>query len=563
MTNEIKRLGFLVGCLLAACGERSHLGAAAPMTDGPAAPPPRSDKPFSPAEGGLRRLTELQYANAVHDLFGPDVVVPARLEPDVAIEGLVALGAARTSVSPRGVEQYESAALDLAAQALGTGPASARGRLVTCTPAGMADDACAQTVLSTLGRRAFRRPLTSGELARLVKLAGDSARALGDFHRGLELAVAALLESPNFLFRVELGEPDPAAPGQLRFSAWEIASRLSFLVWNTIPDDELLDAAARGDLVTDAGLDAALDRLLASPRARKGLRSFFVDLLELYRLDELVKDPKIFVQASPELGPAAREETLRGIEHLIFDAAGDYRELLTTRRTFLDRRLAALYEVPAPAREGFGMYTWADDSPRAGLLSQASVLALQSHATSSSATRRGKFVRKTLLCANPAPPPVDVNTMLPEPSGNTPTLRDRVREHLENENCAVCHRFTDPIGLGLENFDGIGRYRTTENGALIDATGELSKVQFKNPRELAAAITQHPDFVPCFVKSVYRYAGGHLETAGEAGVLEDLTNDFAAGGHRVLPLLRLLVKSPGFRRLAPPSDTASAKRGSP
>lgn len=561
MANKIKWLGFMAGMVLA-CGERGHLPTG-PMADGPKGPPPRSDKPFSPAEGGLRRLTELQYANAIHDLFGPEVVVPPRLEPDVAIEGLVALGAARTSVSPRGVEQYEAAALDLAGQALGTGPASARSQIVACTPSGVSDDACARTTLSALGRRAFRRPLTAAELSRLVTLAGTAGRALGDFHRGLELPVAALLESPHFLFRVELGEPDPAAPGQLRFTAWELASRLSFLMWNTIPDEALLDAAERGELLTDAGLDAALDRLLASPRARLGLRSFFTDLLELYRLDELVKDPKVFVQASAELGPAAREETLRGIEHLIFDAPSDYREILTTRRTFLDRRLAAIYEVPAPAREGFGMHTWPDDSPRAGLLTQASVLALYAHATSSSATRRGKFVRKTLLCANPAPPPVDVNTMLPEPSGNTPTLRDRVAEHLRNENCAVCHRFTDPIGLGLENFDGVGRYRATEHGAVIDASGELSKVPFSNPRELAAAVVAHPDFVPCFVKSIYRYAGGHLETAGEAGVLEDLTADFAAGGHRVLPLLRQLVKSPGFRRLAPPSDTVSTKRGSP
>ena len=561
MTNKISRL-VLVGVTLAACGERAHL-AAPPAPDGSVGPSPRSDKPFSPAEGGLRRLTEAQYDSAIHDLFGADVVAPVRLEPDVAIEGLVALGAARTSISPRGVEQYESAALDLATQALGTGPASARGRIVTCTPAGVSDDACARSTLAALGRRVFRRPLTAAELTRLVTLAGTAARALGDFHRGLELSVAALLESPHFLFRVELGEPDPAAPGQLRFSAWELASRLSFLLWNTIPDDALLDAAERGELLSDAGLDAALDRLLASPRARVGLRSFFTDLLELYRLDELVKDPKVFVQASPELGPAAREETLRGIEHLVFDAPADYRELLTTRRTFLDRRLAAVYEVQAPARQGFGMHVWSEDSPRAGLLTQASVLALHAHSTSSSATRRGKFVRKVLLCANPAPPPVDVNTMLPEPSGNTPTLRDRVAVHLQNENCAVCHRFTDPIGLGLENFDGVGRYRATENGAVIDAPGELGKVPFSNPRELAAAVVAHPDFVPCFVKSVYRYAGGHLETAGEAGVLEDLTNDFAAGGHRVLPLLRLLVKSPGFRRLAPPSDAASAKRGSP
>jgi hypothetical protein len=414
-------------------------------------------------------------------------------------------------------------------------------------PSGTADDACAREVLVRLGRRAWRRPLAEAEVTLLVGIAKQGAMALGDFHKGLEFPVAALIQSPSFLFRAELGEADPTVPGRLRYDSWEMASRVSFLLWNSIPDDALLDAAERGELITDAGLATQVDRLLADPRARDGVRQLFTELFELDRLDELVKDPKLFVNTSPEIGPAARTETLMGLEDLIFERKGDYRDLFTTRRTFLDRKLASIYDVPAPAREGFGAHEWPEDSERVGLLGQLSVLALHAHSTSSSATRRGKFVRRVLLCVNLLPPPTDVDTSIPEPSGTARTLRDRVKEHLENPSCAVCHKVMDPIGLGLENFDGLGQWRLTDNDAPIDASGELDGTAFTSPRELAEAVRNHPNLAPCFVKSVYRFATGHLEESGEAEMLKWLAEDFAGAGHRVLPLIRQVALSPGFR----------------
>lgn len=500
---------------------------------------------YTAQEPVVPRLSAGQYANVLADLFGPELIAPDAIEPDTAQAGFIAIGSALAAMSARGVEQFEAAAFDIAEQALGT--PEIRDRLVDCTPAGPVDDDCARETLATLGLRAWRRPLTETQLERLVGVAAVAGETLDDFDAGLAYAIAGLMQSPYFIYRIELGEDAP--DGGLRYTDYEMASRLSFFLWNTSPDDELLEAASRGELTDEATLEGHVRRLLESDRTREGVANFFTEMLELYELDHLSKDPTRFPHMSPDVGPSAARETLLSVDHLVFDLEGDYRDLFTTRRTFLNRKLAAIYAVPAPSREGFAETELPADQPRRGLLGQLSFLALHSHPTASSATLRGAFVREVLLCQAVPAPPAGVDTSIPEPSPDLPTLRDRMAIHNESPSCSGCHLFTDGIGLGLENFDGIGRYRLTESDVLIDATGELDGHTFSNPIELADVVADHPDLTSCLVESMYRYATNRVDGSGEEQLIRRLDDRFTAAEYRVLDLMFDIAMSPGFRRL--------------
>ncbi len=515
--------------LLAACkGEET--------TDAPPIPFPDVE-----AQGAaLKRLTGEQYRNSLRDVLGEDLVLPTAVEPDIAAAGLLAIGASRTTISSWGVEQYESAAYSLAAQIMEDG--TRRASLVPCAPAALTDDDCARAFITQLGLRLWRRPLIAEESDALVAVAHDAAMTLGDFHKGLEFALAALLQSPNFLYRAELGSSG-------RYDDFELATRLSYFLWNTTPDDELLTAAEAGELATDDGLAAQVHRMLESDRAHQGVRRFFSDLWHLYRLDGLNKDPSLFPHYSTDLGGYAREETLLGIEHLVFDLDGDYRDLFTTGETFVNRHLAALYGVRAPEREGFGRVELAEAGGRRGFLGQVSFLALNSHPASSSAVLRGHFVRSVLLCQPIPPPPVNLNTALPEVTETARTLRERDVVHLQDSSCAGCHSRMDPIGLGFENFDGIGRWRTEDNGATIDATGDLDGAAFQNAWELGQVVHDHPDLPRCLVENMYQYATGTETGEGERALVDVLAERFAQSGYRIKSLLFDIVTSPGFRQV--------------
>ena len=485
----------------------------------------------------LRRLTTAQYENALVDLFGEGLVLPASIEPDTQAEGLLSVGAGIASVSPWGVERYEDAALDIAEQVV------EGGLDLPCEPAGSGDADCAEDIVDELGRRIWRRPLTDAEIERLGGVIAWIGEDAGDFDVGLTYGLAAMLQSPHFLYRKEHGTS--ADGGAL--DGYELATRLSFFLWNTIPDDELLAAAEAGELSTDEGLAAQAQRLLDDDRAADGVRNLFTELYTLYDLDDLDKDPLVFTHASADLGPAAREETLLLVEHLLLRERGDYRDLFSTRRTWLDPRLAALYQVRAPDPDGFGEHEFDKDDGRRGLLGHASILAQYSHATSSSATLRGKFIRDTVLCHEIPAPPGDVDTTIPEADDTSPTLRDRIAIHLEDPTCAGCHQLLDPIGLGLENFDGIGRWRDTENGQTIDASGELDGAAFETAWQLSGEVADHPDLAPCFTEHVYHYAVGRSTAAGERDLTEWLTVEFEIQGHSVPDLMLATVMSPGFR----------------
>lgn len=500
---------------------------------------------ITPGQVAIRRLTTSQFYNSILDVFGSDVVVPKFSEPDVSFGGLLSVGASQTSFSPRGVDSLEDAAYQISEQALDS--EILKSRIVPCAPAGIQDDTCAEATVESLGRLLWRRALSEEELSLFTQLAGESAVALGDFYDGLEFAIAGLLQSPHFLYRVETGVSDANSETGRRFSQYDIASRLSFFLWNTTPDHELLSAAEAQELSNRAGLFTQANRLLESDRARGGLRNFFTEFLRLYELDHLSKDPTIFEHFSDSLGSAAAQETLLLIEYLVFDAESDFRELFTTQETFINPLLASIYNIPAPDPTGFGFTELPESTGRRGLLGHASFLAAHAHAVSSSATLRGKAIRTILLCQNIPAPPVDVDTSIPEPSGETLTLRDRVAEHLENPSCAACHLMTDPIGLGLENFDGIGRWRTSDHGETIDASGDLDGVLFNNSVELGQVLSEHPGLTDCLVKRLSRYATGRIETQQEGHHLNRLEEQFLTHGFRVKPLVMEIIMSPLFR----------------
>ena len=506
------------------------------------------DIALEPPPPVLVRLTQRQLEHALDDLFGPGLALPSALEPDAPADGLLTAGGSVNSVSNRGVELYEDLALSIGEQALAT--PERRARIVPCSTV---DAACRDTFTRSLGRLAWRRPLTEAEVTQLTDIGAQAEAALGTFDAGLSWVIATLLQSPHFLYRFEAGEPAPpspnGSPAPYRYTSIEMASRLAFFFWASPPDDALLTAGLNGDLVDDTLLATHIDRLIADPKARRSIRGFFSEWLHLHDLSRLNKDPTIFKHFSADLGDLAAEETLRLAEHLFVDASADLRDLLLTRTTFIERRLASIYNVPAPALEGFAMTELPPTGERRGLLGQVSFLALHSHPTSSSATLRGLFLRETLLCDFVPDPPSNLNTAIPEPSPDLPTLRDRLAAHREIPTCASCHTKTDVPGLGFELFDGIGRFRLTENDAPIDASGRLDGVDFDGPAELSAVVADHPDFTTCAVKKLYTYAVARPTTDGEDGQLSALTDAFITDGRRIDNLMKAIAMSPGFRHV--------------
>jgi len=506
------------------------------------------EPPIEPEEPRLRRLTEAQYVNSIQDVFGSSVFVPIDNEPDDRRRGFLSVGASTASVSPRGVERFEQAAFTVAEQLMEPG---LREQVLECEPSLETSDSCIDDEVERLGRFLWRRPLTSEETESVAAIARTAGQTLADPWDGFEFALAALLQSPYFLYRVELGSGGATEEYQRSFDDWELASRLSFLLWNSTPDHELLDAAEAGELSTAAGLDLQVERLLASPRARDGMKAWFGDLMRLADLADLYKDSNVFLHMSDSLGDSASEETLRFFEHLAFDEEGDLRDLATSRTTYVNREMAALYEVRAPERDGFGLLEFPSDSPRQGLLGQASFLLQASHPVSTSPTLRGKFVREVILCQTISPPLAEVDTSIPPVTEEALTLRDRVAQHLNDSGCAGCHNPMDNIGLGLENFDGIGRYRTHDNGGLIDSSGRVDEDEFTDPTELAALLRQHDDFAACLVKSFVRYANGVGEEEPQFDGLDWLAYEQGLNNNKLDSLVRTYVGSAFFKQAGP------------
>ena len=549
---------------LALCGAAARLGlvglASSAMAEDAAGP------------AAMRRLTQEQYKQIINDVFGPTVTLGGRFEPDVRDGGLLAVGASQVSVTAAGLEQYDSMARSIAAQVVDE---QHRDLLVPCKPAAAnaPDDACAKTFLSKVGKLLYRRPLTDRELTDAVSAANAAATKTGSFYNGVGLSLAGFLEAPEFLFRQEVVEPDPDHAGQYRLNAYSKASRLSFFLWNAAPDPELLAAADSGAINTPDGLKKQVDRLMASPRLETGVRAFFSDMLAFDGFSTLAKDTTLYPKFTSQVLRDAQEQTMKTIiAHLLTDK-GDYRDLFTTRKTFMTPLLASIYKVQVTFPEGvldpWVEYEYPANAEQAGILTEASFVGLHSQPGRSSATVRGKALREIVLCQKVPDPPGNVNFNLVQDVNNPnfKTARQRLEAHRTAPTCAGCHKIMDPVGLSMENFDTIGGFRTTENGAPIDSSGELDNVKFPDVIGLGKTIHDNPSATACIVNRVYEFGAGHKPTKSESSwIATTLAADFKSSGYKFPDLLKDIATSDTFYRATAPQtgalDTPKSKLAS-
>jgi len=550
-------LSLLAAAALSGCiGEIGDGGSSDSDVDGVA-------QQIVPAPAALPRLTETQYRNTLADLFGA-ALPPLQVEPDTSPYLFVSIGAASTSLSELGTQQYEENADAITHYVFGD--ALRRTAFAGCQVTAPGD-ACVRSTLREFGRRAFRRSLTTPELDAWVTLATEESDP--DGWEGLRLGIAGMLQAPSFLYRVELGQPDPEHPGFRRLTDLEVASRLSFLLWDTSPDDALLDAAESGSLSTPDGIRDEAERLLSSPRAHVGLHRFFDQYLDLGRVDGTTRDVATYPLYTPELPAAMRHEVELVIDDVVFTRRADARTIFSTRNTFVNSDLATLYGITA---EGADKTTFVPveldpNGHRAGILTLGAFLTMNAHQTQTSPTLRGKYIRERVLCEQVSPPPPNVQTDLSAEPGDEPqTVRQRLEEHRKNPKCASCHSFIDPPGMLFEHFDSLGVYRDMElpvggGDTLlpIDSTGDLDGVPLPDGKALAAALEKEPRVASCMVRQLFRHTESRLDTDGEQLLLTDLETKFEDADYDFQTLVVEMVAHEGFRRVAEPKTTENGK----
>lgn len=518
--------------------------------------------PAPTTEGGtpdMRRLTEEQYRNIIHDVFGNHIEIAGRFDPLVRSEGLLAVGARSAPITPAGFEQFYNVARSVANLVISD---ENRLVLIPCEPANAnaSDDTCSEQFFSGVGRMLYRRPLTESELSTAVDAAHEVSESLGDFYQGIAFGLANMLVTPSFLFNIDAVEPDPDSKDGIRLTAYAKASRLSFLLWNTAPDNLLLKAAESGELHTQKGLDKQVDRLLASPLLERGIRAFFSDFLDLEKFETLEKDTLIYPAYSLQAAESSKEQLLLTIVDHIMHRDAPYPELFTTRKTFIDPSLGRIYRIPVSRPDGgWEPYEFPEDDTRAGILTQMGFLSLYSHPGRSSATLRGKAVRELVLCQKVPDPPGDIDfTLFNDPNAPNRTARDRLVAHATVPSCEGCHKITDPIGLGFEQFDGVGQFRTTERGAVIDPTGDVDGIPFNDAKGFAKALESHPGVPACLANQMYTYAVGRPTTRDEREFLRYLEADFAEDGFHISELLRSIASSDALYAVVKPSEDVRA-----
>jgi hypothetical protein len=508
--------------------------------------------PTNPGPVTLRRLNHAEYNNTVQALF-ETTLTPADDFPADDLGGDFDTVGSALSLAPAYVRAYESAAHALVND-LFAADAARRARIITCDVE-TGGDACAQSILEAFARKAWRRPVTAEEVATLMTPV-TTARALGATALdGLHNALAAVLMSPFFVFKLEI-DPDLAATTPRRLGGHELATRLSYALWSTTPDDVLSAAADAGELGTDEQITAQVDRMLADPRAEALLDTFAAQWLEYDDLETHEVESAAFPGYGPELARSMRLEARRFIQEFLMSptAVGT---MFNAGFTFVDNTLATHYGLPSPGAAG-GEFARVDTTgaPRPGLLTLGAFLTATSLSSRTSPVKRGDFVFSRLLCQTVPPPPPDVPS-LPEEGTEGLTLRQRLEQHRADPNCATCHSLMDPIGFGLENYDAIGAYRTSEGSLPIDATGTLPDgTPFDGALELSAALAGDGNFGRCLTKKFMTFAIGRLvlNQAEDNAWVDTLSARAAAGDNSLRSIVGSVILSEDFRsRRAPQS----------
>ncbi len=510
--------------------------------------PPVPKRKVSGTEA-LRRLTHSEYNNTVRDLLGDASNPAAQFPPEDFINGFKNQIQGQ-SLSPLLAENYAAAAEKLAAAAV----RRQAKELNICKAAGAADVACREKFIAQFGRRAFRRPLEQDQQLRYSKLFAAESKRTNNFSTGVEAVVEAMLQSPNFLFRLE-------RTNNAKWRPYARAAKLSYFFWNTMPDDALLAAAATGALNDEAGIAKTARQMLADPRAHAGLDDFVAQWFRFDRVENQLKDRRLFPTFTRELALAMNEETRRFVHALVWEDR-NFMDLVSADYSYLNADLAALYKVPAP-EESYGRVQFPAGTMRAGVLTHASVLVQTSKPVETSPTARGLFVREQLLCQHVPQPPPGVNTNLPEVKQERPmTNKQRLSEHLTNESCASCHKLIDPIGFGLEQFDAVGAFQAKFIAHVsegkpgsgkeikrdielpIEINGQVAGLrnsEFDNPKQLGKLLAESAACRSCVVKKVFRYYAGRMESSADQSVIDHTLDAFARSQFKFKELMIALV----------------------
>ena len=551
----------------------------APATAASLPPPPQAQDhcdpldlaPRDPGPALIRRLTRTEYNNTVRDLLG-DASAPAdAFLPDEEFMGF-RNQASSLQVSALHVEQYMQASEALAATAV-----ARLGTLLPCDPDEAGEAACLRTFIESFGLRAWRRPLEAAEVDRLASLY-DAAATMEPprFERAFQLIVQALLQSPNFLFRIEVGEPyvtqAVGAPARedatrLKLTDYEVASRLSYLIWQSMPDGALLSAAEQGRLGTREEVAAQARRMMDDPRARPALIDFFNQWLRVDEVLGIERDPQWYPDFDPAVRPLLAEETHAFVEDLLWGSDRDLKALFAADHTWLNESLARVYGVEGVEGEAFRRVA-VNPSQRAGVLTQGAIMAVTAKPNMTSPVFRGAYVRERVLCTPLPPPPPNLPIVPPDPDPNSST-RQKFEQHSADPACAGCHSLIDPVGFGFENFDAVGRWRTEENGHPVDSSGALSATldadgPFDGAAALSRQLAESEQVQRCVVTQAFRFAHGRSEVPEDLCGIDSLYAAYERGGRDFLSFIEHLTTSDAFRfRRRPAAENAENAGSTP
>lgn len=497
-------------------------------------------------EAPVRRLSRAEYRATMEDLF-PDVRVTFDLVRDPNEHGFENR-AELLNPQPLLIEQYSEVAAEVAARAI-----ESPETLLPCDPALDGEDACGRQFLEDVGERIFRRPLTSDEVARYETFM-VAERASSDFETAVQLALEAMLQSPQFLYRLEMGLPamaDGSVPeGAIPLSQYEIATRLSYLVWGSAPDAELLARARAGELATPDQREAEVRRMLASRRASDMLVEFHRQWLDFDRLYDEPKDGDRYPAYTEELSQAMREESDRFVSQVMWAGDGTLRSLLTSNQTEVNAALAEHYGLPAPPGSEW-VAAGLDPSERAGILTRAGFLAGRAHRLEGSPPLRGVFVFERLLCRTPLTPPPDADLTEPASSGGGDrTNRQLFEERTSPPECAGCHAAFDGLGYAFERYDAIGQYRATDNGLPVDSTGTFTADgevwDIQDAVDLSEHLASSEEVMSCVAGHWYDYASGSESSAEDQCRVAEVWSAFERSGGDVRELLVAFARQAAF-----------------
>jgi hypothetical protein len=496
-----------------------------------------------PGRALVRRLSNVEYDATIRSLLGDATGYASAFAADTVVHGFTNNTDVQ-DVGPALVEQYLMVAEQIATKAV-----QSPDVLLGCALA--SGDTCVQDFIARFGKRAWRRPLTAEEQTDLMSVF-TTGRDAFDATTGVRLLLEAFLVAPSFLYRAEVGVPVPGAPYSA-LTSWELASRLSYFLTGTMPDDALFAAAEADALSTPEGVAAQAERLLGVGTARTQVAEFFAGWLDLRTLPRLQRETSEFPAWDDSLPQLFGDETRAFATSVVFDTTGDLRTLLTAPFTYGDPTLAGYYGGTAgPVQNGVARIEL-PPGRRAGLLTHASFLAAHSKEIQTDPVSRGKFVRERILCQGVDPPPPELMVKAPTLTPGT-TARQRFTEHEADPVCAGCHVLIDPIGLAFENYDAIGQWRDMEQGQVIDASGNLTETDVEGPFngvvEMTAKLAESRVVSECFVRQWFRFTFGRGESVADDPRIATITNGFDGTSGQVRALLVALTQTPDFRYLA-------------